>query len=355
MNKNRTRKNSFLFHCRLTALFKKHQVTVWSLLIVLSMIPCASKARTRRQRRKHQNETTSKADTARSQALKLVKIGVRLLRGGYYVGALEKFKKAYELYPSPKIFFNIAQTQKELGRYVRAIQAYEKFLKKAPKDTSKDLLVLAKERIEDLRKAIAVLKIEISQPNAEVTVNGTLYGTSPLNDPIRLMPGTHTLVIKKKGYNTEAMDIKLKAGQTISRHVILERPKQKLVEKAIVYKTIDIPPKGLALLWTGMAVTAVAGITASVLGGLALREEKKMGDSSLSISERLEAADRGDLYAKLTDGFLISGGVLAIGTLCWYLFYVRPSGGTKRIRVNSKTQAPRPSFNSGTAGLSFSF
>ncbi len=355
MNKDRTIKSSLLFHCRLTALFKKHQVTVWSLVILISMIPCGSEARTKRRKRKHQNENISKADTARSQALKLVKIGVRLLRTGYYVGALDKFQKAYELYPSPKIFFNIAQTQKELGRYVKAIQAYEKFLEKAPKDTAKDLLVLAKERINDLRKDIAVLKIEISQPNAQVTVNGTPYGTSPLNDPIRLMPGAHTLVIKKKGYNTEAMDVKLNPGQTISRRVALTRPKQKLVEKPIVYKTIDIPKKGLALLWTGTAITAVAGITASILGGLALREEKKMGDSSLSISERLDAADRGDLYAKLTDGFLISGGVLAIGTLCWYLFYVRPSGGTKRIRVNSKTQTPRPSLGSSTTGLSFSF
>jgi tetratricopeptide (TPR) repeat protein len=313
--------------------------------------PAAGQQHTARSR----TANPEKPKTNRNKARKLLKIGVRLLRNGYYVGALDKFKRAYALYPSPKIYFNIGQTQKELGRYVKAIEAYERFIANAPADTPKELMELAKKRLAELQNRIGVLKLTIAQAGAQVTINGKPCGRAPLKGPVRLMPGTHSLVVKKKGYTTTAVDIRLRAGQRVSRKIRLKRPQKELVKVQVVYKTVKIPKKGVAVLWTATAVSAAAGLAASILGGLALREEKKMKDTSLSISARRDAADRGDKYAKATDGLFISGGVLAVGTLFWYLFYVRPSGGEKRVRVESSKNALRPSFDGGHAGFALSF
>jgi hypothetical protein len=274
----------------------------------------------------------NKADPEKARAQALVKDGVRKLRDGDYVTALDLFSKAYALFPSPKIQFNLGQTYTELGRYLDALKAYEAFRAQTPAGTSKEVLRLVEERIADLMRRVVVITLECAEPEAIVVVDGQPRGQTPLGEPIRLMPGPHSVVLRKDGFLPAVLNLKLQAGQQETLKVSLERPKPKVVQ--VVWQTRRKPRKGLPVLWSGVAVTAAAAITAAVTGGLAMKEESIAKDVERPWTTRVAAADRGRALQRATDGLLIGAGVVALGTLVWYLVVVRRSGGTEKVRIS---------------------
>src|SRR5512140_3382498 len=75
----------------------------------------------------------------KAKARGLLSEGSAIYKKGDYAGALEKFEAAYAAYPSPKLWFNIGQVNRDLGRPVESLEAFEKFLAFAP-DASPDTL-----------------------------------------------------------------------------------------------------------------------------------------------------------------------------------------------------------------------
>ncbi len=290
---------------------------------------------------------------AKKKAVILVKRGVRKLREGDYVAALELFSNAHKLYPSPKIQFNIGQTYKELGRYLDAIGAYEIFERDAPSGTSEALRKLARDNIRELLGKISLLRVRVSQEGARITIDGQPRGVSPLNKPLRLMPGSHSMVVKKRGYATIVVDLQLRAGQRVARTVTLFAPQPKVVK--VIWKAIRKPTKGLPVLWTAVAIVASAGLVAAVTGGLALVEDKRVHDLDLPLAERQAAAVRGQRYQYATDGLLLGAGVTAVSALIWYLLVVRPSGGIERVRVEPAKGAVVPFIAPGGGGVTIRF
>src|SRR5579871_187474 len=65
-------------------------------------------------------------DKAHAQAL--LNEGADLYDRGQLVEALGRFQSAYAAYPSPKLWFNIGQAERDLGRHVEAMEAFERFL-----------------------------------------------------------------------------------------------------------------------------------------------------------------------------------------------------------------------------------
>ena len=332
----------------------KHPATPWGrrlsswalvLAAVCLALPPPADARRRRLPR-------ARISKERHQARALVKQGVQKLRVGDYVEALALFTRAYGIFPSPKIQFNIGQTYKELGRYLDAITAYERFLEAAPKEMSAVVIKLARDNVRDLMRKIAVLTVRISVKGASITVDGQALGHAPLPKPIRLMPGPHSVVVKKDGYVPAVLSPQLAPNERRLLQVTLKRPPRPTVVR-VIYRTVHKRRRGLALLWTGVALTGASSLVAAVLGGLALREQKHVDDLSLSLAVRRDAADRGKIFQRTTDGMLIGAGVIAAGALVWYLVVVRPSGGTRRVKVTET--AWRPLWSPRGAGLSIAF
>jgi len=304
-------------------------------------------------KKKAARKKASEKKAAKKKATALVKLGVVKLREGDYVAALELFTSAHKIYPSPKIQFNIGQTYKELGRYLEAIGAYETFLRDAPADYSEALRNLARDNVRDLFRKIAVLQVKVSVRGARISIDGRPRGVSPLKEPLRLMPGAHSMVIKKEGYVTAVVDLRLGPGRRVIRTVTLHKPRPKVVQ--VIWKTLRKPKKGLNVIWTGIALTAAAGVVAAVTGGLALVEDKRANDLDLPLADRRAAATRGKRYQVATDAMLLGAGVVAVSTLIWYLAYVRPSGGTERVRVGPRARAVVPHLAPGGGGLTVRF
>ena len=127
---------------------------------------------------------------ARTRARALLNEGSALYQSGDIAGALEKFEEAHTTYASPKIWFNIGQANRDLGRFDDSMAAFEKFLVGAS-DASPETLADARKAVDELKPKLGQLRIECQTPGAEINIDGKVVGQAPLPDPIWVMPGRH--------------------------------------------------------------------------------------------------------------------------------------------------------------------
>ena len=62
---------------------------------------------------------------AKARAQGLLSEGTAAYGRGDYAAALDKFTAAYKIFPSPKLWFNIGQANRDLGRPVEAVEAFD--------------------------------------------------------------------------------------------------------------------------------------------------------------------------------------------------------------------------------------
>jgi hypothetical protein len=145
----------------------------------------------------------AQAPADKQEALGLLHEGNRLFDGGDYQGALSRYKQAYARVPSPKLLFNVGQAERALGHLVEALESYQRFLAEA-KDAPAALRAEAQRRCAELEKATAALDVSAERDGApiagvQISIDGAAYGVTPLAHPVRVMPGTHQVVVEPGG------------------------------------------------------------------------------------------------------------------------------------------------------------
>jgi len=137
-------------------------------------------------------------EAERTEALRDLQEGNRLFDAGDYLAALARFESAYAKVPSAKLFFNLGQVHRRLGRTVEALDFYERYLAETPGAPAK-LRAEAQQRIGDLEKSVASIEIRADGPGREVTVDGKSQGVTPLQRRVRVLPGPHQIVVVRSG------------------------------------------------------------------------------------------------------------------------------------------------------------
>jgi tetratricopeptide (TPR) repeat protein len=158
---------------------------------------------------------------ARQEAQSLLARGNEAARQGSYLEALDLFRKAYAAFPSPKIHFNLAETCHELGRLVEAFDHYEAFVRDVGREEMPEQWARARERINKLQGETATVQLQANVVGAQVNVDGRPAGETPLTRPLRLLPGPHTIVVTRAGYERQVVELTLVGGGAASPRVKL--------------------------------------------------------------------------------------------------------------------------------------
>jgi len=125
------------------------------------------------------------------KARALFREGNRLVRRKDYPAALERFRAAYALYPSPKILLNTGTTLQLLGRNAEAADAYEHYLADPGADPTRRAEVTG--LVEALDRQVARLHVTVDVDRAEVLIDGTRVGDAAPRLDRRIEPGKHTI------------------------------------------------------------------------------------------------------------------------------------------------------------------
>jgi hypothetical protein len=142
----------------------------------------------------------------------LIKQGVELRRAGKDQEALEQFRRAYELAPSPRAVAQLGLAEQALGRWVDAEAHVDKALE-APQDP---WIAKYHATLEASRVTIAghLGSLEVRGPEgAEVRVDGQLEGTLPLSRALRLPAGSALLDVSSHGRPLLTRAVNIVPGQ----------------------------------------------------------------------------------------------------------------------------------------------
>lgn len=115
-------------------------------------------------------------------------------------GARTSFNAAYEASKNPRVLFNVAVCEKNLGRYARAIEVFKRELAEGQSTLSATEQEEIRTQIAGLSRYVADLTIEVNVQGAEIFVDDERVGISPLPGPVSVQIGQRSVRAVKAGY-----------------------------------------------------------------------------------------------------------------------------------------------------------
>lgn len=135
-----------------------------------------------------------------------------LYKSGQWDGARTGFAAAYEASKNPRVLFNVAVCEKNLGRYARAIETFKKELTEGKGQLASDEEADVRAQITGLETFVAELTIDVSEPGADIYVDENKVGTSPLSAPVSVQVGERHIRAIKPGFAEGRETIDMKGG-----------------------------------------------------------------------------------------------------------------------------------------------
>lgn len=139
--------------------------------------------------------------------------GVELYREGSLDAALVEFERAYELIPSYRLLYNLAQIQAERHEYATAVGLFEKYLEAGAAQLSDARRAEVQAEIEKLRARVSYLSVHSNVQGAKLFVNDTLVGSLPLSRPVPINSGVWSVRVEKAGYVSATAQVKVAGGE----------------------------------------------------------------------------------------------------------------------------------------------
>ncbi|MEY4579716.1 MAG: hypothetical protein RL701_4419 [Pseudomonadota bacterium] len=280
------------------------------------------------------NEAPDAPDTR--EARRAFQAGVEHFEAGRYVEALGNFEHAYRLKPHPLVQVNIANCYDKLKRPVEAVEHFEAFLATTEGNSVQRQEV--EQAVERLTRQLGRLTVHVTPAGARSTLD---QQTELRRDAQWVAPGLHRLVITADGFETEARNLAVQAGELSELRIELTpRPKSDAIPKSPAPMIEPVAPPAeltpaqpVALapvqpsaadpdahsaalkLWITGGSTLVLGITAAITGQLALAANREF-DTNLSAvrntmltefqragawARGVDASDRAEALAAATD------------------------------------------------------
>ena len=298
--------------------------------------------------------------TPRARATVLYKEANGLLKKGMEMAeeaqrlslnALDRYRKAFGLFPSYKIELHIAYSLQALGNNIEAATYLEKFFQRlaaTPQGNANPEAVEAgKARLDALRTKLASVKVGGPHDGATVLINGEQVGRIPMELPHYVPPGSHIMEVELDGFITARERLLLKAGDhrapAPALISIAEQERARREQQA----RVDLHRSKTMWGYTAMAGAAAFAVGAAVLYGVGASRGAEAHDgyvSSSSIVEQQGYADEVDSAKELLIGghVLIGVAAVAAGISAWQLL--------TRPELEEANSADQPGVT--TAGIS---
>jgi hypothetical protein len=283
----------------------------------------------------------------------LIKQGVDLRRAGKDQAALEQFRRAYDLGPTPRVLAQMGLAEQALGRWVDA-EAHIGRALETPQDPwiAKYQATLESSRLT-IGQHLGSLEVSGRPEGAEVRVEGQHAGTLPLSRTLRVPAGSILLEISAPGYLPLTRTVNVVPGQLTRQNVELQttvasaanaarapaphngQPNRTLVDGANPPEAGSGRRKvGWIAVWTGAGLAAV-GTAGLIIGELEARAHNRDNacDATPATPACQERVDLGNLARGIGVGSLIGAGLAGITATVLFLTSPSPSSDTKDTKV----------------------
>jgi len=283
-----------------------------------------------------QSKGTADDDAARA-AVRFQQ-AVELYREGSYEGALAEFHRAYQISPSYRVLYNIAQTQYALHDFVSAHKSFVQYMAEGKGEIATDRRAQVDEILGKIEERIAQLQISTNVFGADIRVDGVSVGTSPLLGLVSVNVGARKVSAFKAGAAEAVRTVTVAGRESVKVELQIDEsavtsaarassavsPSASLVEKTQPRLSVSLikttqPPvtPGRTGLIVSLSTTAAFAAGTGIFGYLALNAQKNLKDQVATYPNTRDnienARTRSKNYGYVTDALgaatLVSGGV----------------------------------------------
>jgi hypothetical protein len=268
------------------------------------------------------------------------RIGVDFYRERNYRAALIEFKRAYKASPHFKLLYNLGQASLELQEDAAAITYFSNYLHEAGEELAPERRKEVEQDIARLQARLAHLTITVNEPGAELYVDDSLVGTSPLGAPVKLSVGRRKIMAKKDGFSDAERTLDVASGDNLTVVLELKDDSQDLPNLSIA----NTPPQKeesvlSAAAWSGIAtgVVGAGAITMSVLTAVAQSNYDEENKQQTSVAKIQAIRDDAKLKALLADiawgATIVGAGLTTVLLILDHGAEEAPSDKTSKIKV----------------------
>lgn len=148
--------------------------------------------------------------------------GKLLFGDGDFAGALIKFKSAYEKSKDARLLYNQAACEKNLRHYSKALALLRQYQADGGSLLTEQDKTEATELIKAMEPFTAKLEIKIDEPDAEVSIDDEVIGTSPVK-PVVVDIGTRRVKVKKSEFEEYTKEVAVGGSAQMTVDVKLTR------------------------------------------------------------------------------------------------------------------------------------
>jgi tetratricopeptide (TPR) repeat protein len=263
------------------------------------------------------------------QARLLFEEGLAAARAQEFDRALELFGRSYALNPNPTVTYNMGLCYQKTGDAPAAVQAFTDYLEESGDGLAEDRRTRTQERIDELAPQVGAIRVSVSEPGAQVTLDGRPAGSSPLDDVLYVVPGLHGVEARwGDGEPASQQVVVVPAGIAMPTTVSLARPEEFLDDLPPPPPPDDdeASPVPEWAFWTMVGATGAFGLTAVltlVFGDATYDDYVAGGRVDGSLRDKGQALDNSG-YAFLA----LAGAALVAGTVLF--FYTDFGGGEEQ-------------------------
>lgn len=261
--------------------------------------------------------------------------GVEMYRADAYDAALAAFTRAYELAPTYRILYNLAQVQAQRQDYVQALELFGRYLREggaAIPSLPEARVAEVQTEMSELKHRVAELRVETNVEGAILVVNESRVSTLPLTTPLWLNAGIHRMRVEKPGHVPVTKVVTVAGGEAPLVRFDLERdrfpidlnalPAPRAPRRGAVRDAAESPALGAAV---GVGLVST-GVLAAATAACAVMTYRQSGELDRRLSRYPEGLDRIEsarsrlrLMAVLTDVFGLASVVAAGATTYFHL------------------------------------
>lgn len=192
-----------------------------------------------------------------------------------------KLLAAWKLKPTYDLAANLGQVEYRLKKFRDAAEYLEFAVRTWPFSGKPAVKQLAVNRLEDVKKLVAVLRVEVSVPGAAVFVDGRNIGTSPIEHDLFVEPGPRTIEAKLAGYDDAKQVVNPNKGEPIKVELTLTSTRAGAAAPSRKETPPAAPPQNQERSWVPVIALGAASVVGLGVGiGMTVASNSASSDAS---------------------------------------------------------------------------
>ncbi len=147
--------------------------------------------------------------------------GMEYVQRQLWEPALAEFDESLRLHSSSSALFNRALCLQRLQRFQAAMRVFREYLQRYEAQTTPEQRAHIEQAIEDLRRVLTEVAVEVAPAGAAISVDNVPIGSSPLVEPLMLHSGEHRVEVTLEGFEREERNLMVVSGRPLALTITL--------------------------------------------------------------------------------------------------------------------------------------